>query len=91
MNLAIEHLNQGIAVTERRLTDAKANQKMLQGQADEQGQIVDLLQKTLVDMRAALGALRTAVPEPAMIEQLKKTELADGKSGPRQTLSRKGN
>jgi hypothetical protein len=91
MNLAIEHLNQGIAVTERRLTDAKANQKMLHGQADEQGQIIATLQQTLVDLRAALSALRGPTAAPVVIEQLKKTELADGKAGPRQTLSRKGN
>jgi hypothetical protein len=89
MKLAIEHIQQSIAVTERKLSDARELQKLHQKQADEQGDLVAHCQKTLVELRGAISVLRapaTEAPPAPVVDQIVKTG-----SAPRAVLGRKGN
>jgi hypothetical protein len=93
MKFAIEHLQQTIAVTERALSSGRDAVKAAQRQLDEHASGVARNEKLLADLNAALAVLRAPsneAPPAAIVDQIKKTELAD-RPTPRATLSRKGN
>jgi hypothetical protein len=93
MKLAIEHLQQMIAQTDRALSTGRDAVKAAQRQLDEHAAGVARNEALLADLTAALATLRAlapaSVPPPAVVAQITKTELADRQ--PRATLSRKGN
>jgi hypothetical protein len=104
MKLAIEHIQQSIAVTERKLSDARELQKLHQKQADEQGALVAHCLNTIAELRAAMGLLRSQAlneaPSTARPSNPNPTEvppapvvdqIAKTGSAPRAVLSRKGN
>lgn len=94
MKLAIEHLQQSVATTERALTTSRDAQKAAQRQADEHAAAVDLNARKLADLQAALAELRKPVASEraTVVDQIVKTQIADKpKSEPlRATLTRKG-
>lgn len=71
MNLAIEHLQQGIALAERQLADANGALTVSRRACAEQEAIAEACTKRIVDFRQALAAIRAPVA-PA---QLVKTQL----------------
>lgn len=91
MKLAIEHLQQSIAATERALGESKNALHALQRQCEDHAAAVSLAERKLADYTAALVALRAPAASPAatVVNQIQKTQLAS--PAPRPTLSRKGN
>lgn len=91
MKLALEHIQQTLASTERALIEARNGVKATQRQLDEQLAAVARHEKLMAELRSAFDVLRAPAPAETpsapVIEQLKKTELADR---PRATLARKG-
>lgn len=103
MKLAIEHLQQSIAQTERALSDARNAKQAAQRQADDHAAAVDLNTRKLIDLNAALVELRKPVaPERAtVVDQIVKSEIKQpqsqspvsvsaGRAPPRATLTTKG-
>jgi hypothetical protein len=75
MNHAIEHLQRGLAVNERELTDARASLKQLQQQAVDTEATIKCKEEKRTGLLDAIAALRAPAPpvEPAVIEQQKIT------------------
>lgn len=92
MKLAIEHIQQKVAQTERSLSEAREGLKVAQRTLDERTEDVGRQQALLADLVATLALLRASPTQAgnAPVAQITKTELAERQ--PRQTLSRgKGN
>jgi hypothetical protein len=91
MKLAIEHLQQSIAATERALTESKSALHASQRQCDDHAAAVSLAERKLADYTAALAALRgsTASAVATVVNQIQKTQFTA--PAPRPTLSRKSN
>jgi hypothetical protein len=81
MKLAIEHLQESVAATERRLTVVQDALKVAQRQVDQHAAEVELNKRKLQDLNAALAELRKPLaPERAtVVDQIQKTQLADSK------------
>lgn len=99
MKLAIEHLQQTVAITERALTVSRDAMKAAQRQLDEHTAAADRNTRKLADLNAALAELRKPVASEraTVIDQIVKTEIQAAaqpvveRNQPRATLSRKGN
>lgn len=74
MKLALEHIQQSIALIERRLEIVRDAKSALQAQIDGHAAEITEKQMQLVDLRAALAVLRAQSPE-VPVKQLTKTQM----------------
>lgn len=91
MKLAIEHLQQSIAQTERVLADGRNALKASQRQAEEHQAAVVLAERKLADLNAAIAELRKPVASEraTVVDQIQKTQLTERKQEPLSLKARK--